>query len=168
MCHTSKERSKTNRNEVRLMQTVRRSALRTVRTSSWLFRQKSVMGGNDGAPWAASSSADVTFLRTWTSGDGRTETYTTWAGQRWPVGGGTSHNKDQWTLIMDYLWKEVGEGWGGPWRHQWTEGIGAGLGERERGRERDVSHPWEQRSASFSADVLLFDSYSLETSFNLI
>lgn len=38
--------------------------------------------------------------------------------------------------------------------------------ERERG-ERDVSHPWEQRSASFSPDVLL-DSYSLETSFNLI
>lgn len=109
------------------------------------FSQIESDGGHDEAPWAASSSADVTFLRTWTSGDGRTETYTTWAGRSWPVGGGTSHNKNQWTMIMDYLWKKVGEGWGGPWRHQWTEGIeGAGL--RGEEREREVNYPWKTRS----------------------
>lgn len=65
-------------------------------------------------PWAASSSADVTSLRTWTSGDGWTQTYKTWAGQRQRGGGGNGNNKTNGQSLGAGHEKQT-------WRSQWTE-----------------------------------------------
>lgn len=109
--HPNRDKKQTKKNELQVIQRVRRSALRAVWTSSWLFRERESDGGTAKPPWAASSSADVTFLRTWTSGDGRTETYKTWAGRSRPVGGGQAVVKTN----GHSLWTTYGWGWDGGW-----------------------------------------------------
>lgn len=74
---------------------------------------------------------------------------------------------------MDYLWKKVGEGWGGDpedtngRRASWGPGLGER--ERERGRKERERGMRERRKLSMEdEDVVLLNSYSLEIIFNLI
>lgn len=109
------------------------------------FFAKREWWGYGEAPCAASSSADVTFLRTWTSGAGRTETYKTWAGRSRPVGGGQAIIKTN----GHSLWTTYGRG-GGKKRETpktpMDEGDQGGRAKRERETVLQ-EEPWKAQEA---------------------
>lgn len=150
---TSKWKKKQTKNELRIIQRVRCRAQRSVRTSSWLFRKERVMGLlRSPLSCKFKCGRDVPAnlnVRRWTDWDIQN------MGRAKPASGrGTGHNKNQWTVIMDYLWKEVGERGGRPRRHQWTEGIeGAGLRERESERKRGPQEAEEQSARSAERQI---------------
>lgn len=112
--------------------------------------------------WAASSSADVTFLRTWTSEDGL------WDWARENRGRAKSEHREGGQAIIktngQSLWTTYRRGGGGRGRHQrhqWTWEIkGAGLRGRARMSER------EREEVKTSQRSLLCDRNAMEEKSN--